>query len=111
MYSSVSITRYNYTYFKDDKYLVDNILHKFESIRHYHIVSYLKISRMLLLLHEWEEQREKERKECVCVRARERAIVEKSERVWKNGFDVIRQKASLGIHWRELAENTAYWST
>lgn len=71
MYSSVSITRYNYTYFKDDKYLVDNILHKFESIRHYHIVSYLKISRMLLLLHEWEEQREKE-KERVCVRARER---------------------------------------
>lgn len=68
---------------------------------------------MLLLLHEWEEQREKERKECVCVceSERERAIVEKSERVWKNGFDVIRQKASLGIHWRELAENTAYWST
>lgn len=101
MYSSVSITRYNYTYFKDDKYLVDNILHKFESIRHYHIVSYLKISRMLLLLHEWEEQREKERKRvCVCVWERERESNRREKRTSME--ERIRCNQAKGVSWYTL---------
>lgn len=100
MYSSVSITRYNYTYFKDDKYLVDNILHKFESIRHYHIVSYLKISRMLLLLHEWEEQREKKRKECVCVWERERESNRREKRTSME--ERIRCNQAKGVSWYTL---------
>lgn len=100
MYSSVSITRYNYTYFKDDKYLVDNILHKFESIRHYHIVSYLKISRMCCYCYTNGRNRERKKEKSVCVRESERESNRREKRTSME--ERIRCNQAKGVSWYTL---------